>query len=457
MSALRRLPIRLRLTLVFAAGTALILAAVGVFVYSRMAADLLAATDTSLAGRADALAAPLSIPGSTLGRGGFGDSDESFAQVVDRSGRILASTPVVARARLLPPAVIGSVAGRTFVERKVPGVENVARMLVEPVSFHGTPAVLMVANSLQDREDALLQLAVLLGIGGPVALALMALAGWLLAGALLRPVERMRQEADAISMSEPDRRLTVPDRDDEVARLGTTLNSMLRRLNESFDRERRFLDDASHELRTPLTVLKAELDLALLRNRTQEELRASLGTATEETDRVVRLAEDLLVLSRAHGGRLEIHREPTPILSLLSEACARHRTRAQASGVRLEVGGGEGSASVDRMRIRQALDNLLDNALGHTPPGGKIRVHQVRADGTVRIVVEDSGSGFDEGYVSRAFEPFSRGPDSNRDGHPGAGLGLAIVQAIVQGHGGSVAAENRAEGGSRVTLILPDA
>jgi heavy metal sensor kinase len=459
MSALRRLPIRVRLTLAFAAGTALILVGVGVFVYARMGADLLAATDAGLSAQADALVPAIRARGSTLGQFGFGfrGSEEAFAQLADAGGRILESTPVVARAPLLSAGFLRSVTRRSFVDRQITGVDDVARLLVEPVEASGQRFVLVVGTSLQDRKDALVQLAALLGIGGPIALALTSLAAWLLAGALLRPVEQMRSEADAISVSEPDRRLPVPDREDELARLGRTLNSMLERLNASFERERRFLDDASHELRTPLTVLKAELELALLRDRTPEELRATVGQAAEETDRVVRLAEDLLVLSRANRGRLEIHREETQIQTLVHEACERYRSRAQRAAVKIEMTSTEDRVSLDPLRIRQALDNLLDNALRHTPPGGVIRIGVSRDDGTIRLVVEDSGSGFPPDFLSKAFEPFSRGPDPERNGSGGAGLGLAIVQAIAQGHGGWAFAENRPEGGSRLTLMLRDA
>jgi signal transduction histidine kinase len=443
MTRLRTLPIRVRLTLAFAAGAALILAGVGGFVYARMGAELLAATDNSLIAQADALELAVTGPAPRLGGQGrdLRGSDESFAQLADANGRVLESTRAVSRAPLVPPRILRSVSHRTFMDRTVRGVDNVARLLVDPVEVSGQRLVLVVGTSLEDRRDALVQLAALLGIGGPVALALTSLAAWLLAGALLRPVEQMRQEADAISISEPDRRLPVPDREDEIARLGRTLNSMLERLN-----------DASHELRTPLAILKAELDFALLRDRTPEELRATLGTAAEETDRVVRLAEDLLVLSRARRGRLEIHRQRTSMASLIGETCQMHRRRATAVGVRIEFSVTDHEVSIDPVRVRQAVENLLDNALAHTPRGGVIRVRETREDGLVRIVVEDTGPGFPGGFLERAFEPFARGAQNDGDG--GAGLGLAIVQAVARGHGGSAVAENRPEGGSRVTLIL---
>jgi two-component system OmpR family sensor kinase len=453
---LRKLPIRVRLTLAFALGVAVILAGVGGFVYARMGADLLAATDGSLGARADALEAAMQAPGATLGLGfgSRGGEAEAFAQLADENGAILESTPAVAHASLFPPSFLRSVTSRAYLDRRIAGVDNVARLLADPVTSSGRRFVLVVGTSLQDRRDALLQLAALLGIGGPVALALTSLAAWILAGALLRPVEQMRREADAISLSEPARRLPVPDRRDELARLGRTLNSMLERLGASFERERRFLDDASHELRTPLSILKGELELALRRDRQPEELRATLARAAEETDRLVRLAEDLLVLSRTNRGRLEVHREDTGIRPLVDEACERHGSSAGAAGVGIQVEAMDGRAAVDPLRVRQALDNLLDNAIRHSPRGSVVRIGVARLDGELCLVVEDSGPGFPPDLLARAFEPFARGPDPDRNGSGGAGLGLAIVQAIAQGHGGTAFAENRTEGGSRVTVLL---
>src|SRR5206468_3203842 len=224
----------------------------------------------------------------------------------------------------------------------------------------------VVGATLGDRIESLSRLLQAFFIGGPIALALASLAGWLAAGAALRPVERMRRDADAISLAEPSRRLPVPQTGDELARLGITLNSMLDRIGESLQREQRFLDEASHELRTPLSVLRMELDLALARARTPEELQAALRNASAETDRLVRLAEDLLVLSRARDGSIPLHRRETSMGELLRQAAATTGTRAGAEGVTVAVDDPDGmTAILDPARMRQAVDNLLDNAIRH--------------------------------------------------------------------------------------------
>src|SRR5207247_593117 len=282
------------------------------------------------------------------------------------------------------------------------------RLLVVPARSRTDRAFVVVGGTLGDRRDALARLLVAFFVGGPAALVLTSVAGWLVAGAALRPVEAMRKEAEAISVSEPERRLPVSESGDELARLGATLNAMLGRLQEAFERERRFVDDASHELRTPLSVLKMELDLALARSRTPEELEAAVRSASLETDRLVRLAEDLLVLARAERGRLPVHREPVSLGDFLARTVAAYQSKTQGLGIRIELDLGVDSATVDPARIRQAVENLLDNAVRHSSGGGVIRVRTEGNRGGVTISVEDSGPGFPPGFLQRAFEPFAR-------------------------------------------------
>ena len=290
--------------------------------------------------------------------------------------------------------------------------------------------------------------------GGPVALAVAGVAGWTVAGAALRPVERMRKEAAAISVSDRGRRLPIPASHDEIARLANTLNAMLDRLAAAFERERRFVDDASHELRTPLAILKTELDLAQARRRTSQELLAAVRSATEEADRLTSLAETLLVYSRLDSGRMALHRQETRLDDLLRDACAAWAARAAAVGVDVRVDPHGVTAFVDPLRVRQAIENLVSNALAHTGRGGQVRASALREADTIRLTVEDTGYGFDPDFVPHAFQPFATGQAQGAGTGQAAGLGLAIVEAIARAHGGHATAGNRAEGGARVTLVL---
>jgi two-component system OmpR family sensor kinase len=450
-----RVPLRLRLTLAFAVAMAVVLSALGIFLYVRLGAELLRSIDMGLRPRAEVIAAGLGENGG----GGFTDqpndlidADEAFAQILDPSGPnvIVDTSQGVAGSPLVPVVELRTITQPTFLDQRVPGLNDQARLLVVPA---GGGRFVVVGAILSDRQEALDRLLVLFAIGGPIALLLTAAAGWVLAGAALRPVERMRREAAAISVSEPERRLPVPDTGDELARLATTLNEMLERLQESFGRERRFVDDASHELRTPLGVLKAELDLAVSRERSPQEMEDTIRRASEETNRLARLAQDLLVLSRARGGQIPVHREEVDLREVLEDACRDHRERARAAGVDLRVRAPKDRVRVDPARLRQAVENLVDNSLRHAPAGGTIEVDAEIDDTGVSVSVRDSGPGFPPAFLARAFEPFARGePDA---GDPsGAGLGLAIVRAVAEAHGGSSAAENPSGGGALVTLRL---
>jgi signal transduction histidine kinase len=385
------------------------------------------------------------------------DPDEAVAQVLGPDGRVLATGSATAGGPLLPPREVQTIDDPTFVTRLVPGIDaDPLRLLAAPAdSSQGR--VVVVGATLGDRRDALGRLLATLLIGGPAALFVMSGAAWFVIGAALRPVERMRREAEAISASEPDRRLPVPPTHDEIARLGSTLNAMLDRLQAGLDRERSFVDDASHEIRTPLSVLKMELDLALTRSRTPEELSAALRSASGETDRLVRLAGDLLVLARMERGRVPVHRTSVSIHDLVEESLAAYADRARAAGTTIDVDVDEATVSVDPVRIRQAIENLLDNALRYAGRGGVVTVRARRSADGLEIRVEDSGPGFPDDTADRAFEPFMRsdGLVDGREPSQGAGLGLTIAQAVVEAHGGSARAENRPEGGARVSLFMP--
>jgi two-component system OmpR family sensor kinase len=450
-----RLPLRLRLTLVFALGMATVLAALGGFLYTRLGAELLRGTDLELRSRAALIVSSLHGRGPLHIAAGLAllDPDEAFAQILDPSGAVVESTPGVRATRLLPAGVLRPAFGPTFTTRRVAGLDDPARLLAVPASWHGRQVMVVVGATLGDRSDALGRLLLLLVIGGPVALALSSVAGWAVAGAALRPVERIRTEAAAISESEPDRRLPVPGGDDELARLARTLNAMLGRLQEALEREHRFVDQASHELRTPLAILKAELDLALARPRTQAELEATVRSASVETDQLVQLAEDLLVLARTNGGRLPLRRAPVSLAGLLRSTAAPFQERARAVGSRIEVVASDEQVELDPVRLRQAVQNLLDNAIRHGGGGRPIVVTGRRDGAAVRITVEDGGRGFPAALLGHAFEPFSSSQVTG-DGRLGTGLGLAIVSAVAEAHGGHVSAANPPSGGARVVLVV---
>jgi two-component system OmpR family sensor kinase len=450
-----QLPIRARVTLLTAALVAVVLAAGGVLLYVQLRSGMLETVDDGLRLRADNLVRATE-PETEVAREGTPDEpEEAFAQLISADGTVLTSSPGIGERPLVPADSLRQLGTGRFFETilTTAGDKEPARLLAVP---DATGRVVVVGASLEDQSDTLADLATMLTIGGPVVLMLVGGIGWLMARAALRPMERMREQAAAISASEPGRRLPVPRTGDEVARLGQTLNAMLTRLEDALERERRFVADASHELRTPLANLKAELELALGRSRSAEELEGAIQSATEETQRLARLAEDLLVLARADRGRLPVEREPVDVAQLVGSSADPFLARAQQGGVELEARVPEGlRADLDPVRIRQAIGNLLDNALAHTSPGGRVTIEAALVDGAMFLEVRDTGQGFPAEFLARAFEPFAR-PDASRsrtDG--GVGLGLAIVRAVAEAHGGAAEVRNRPEGGASVLLRLP--
>lgn len=445
MRRLARIPLRLRLTLAFAAAMAVVLAGTGLFLYLRVGGALDRTIDQGLRDRADDVGALVREGGSPAGRG------QGLAQVLDARGAVVDATAGLDRP-LLTRAELARARARTIrVDRHVPGSDDPARLLATPIDAPSGPLVVIVGATLEQRDEALESLLTQFLIGGPIALLLSSLLGYAVAGAALRPVESMRREAEAVSAAEPGRRLPLPPARDEIARLGETLNTMLGRLEAALARERRFVSDASHELRTPLASLRAELELALRRERNREELEAALRSAAEETERLSQLAEDLLVLARSDAGKLPVRRERLAAADLLKGVRERYARRAGEAGRPLEVRADDGiELSVDRLRAEQALGNLVENALRHG--AGGILLEAERNDGRVELHVRDEGDGFGSDFIAYAFEPFSRGDPARSGG--GSGLGLAIVDVIARAHGGAAHAANR-DGGADVWLALP--
>jgi signal transduction histidine kinase len=288
-------------------------------------------------------------------------------------------------------------------------------------------------------------------LGGPLALAVATVAAYLLAAGALRPVEAMRRRAASIGASTPGARLPEPRSRDELFRLAETLNEMLARLESAVEHERRFVDDASHELRTPLALLRTELELALRRPRSKQELERALRSAAEESDRLGRLAEDLLLFARYDQGFLPLRLEQLDAEALLKNVAARFDGLAQEAGRTLDVSDAAGVAlEGDETRLEQALDNLVENALAHG--AGAVSLSAVRENGRVELHVTDEGKGMPAQFLPRAFDRFSRADDAR--GGAGTGLGLAIVDLVARAHGGEARLANRPEGGVDAWISL---
>jgi two-component system OmpR family sensor kinase len=454
---LTRLPIRLRVSAAFAVAMAVVLILSGSILYLRVGSHLSAALDRQLRLRANDLAVLASRPGRPLEaehRIRFVETGETYAQVLDRNGRVVDGTAPLGRASVLSRAELRrALAGEIYTNRgSVPGLDEPSRIFATHVTRSGRRLVLLVGITREDRAETLRSLRDELLIAGPIALLLATLAGYGLAGLALRPVESMRRRAAAISAERPGERLPVPQTRDEVERLGETLNAMLARLEAALIRERTFVADAGHELRTPLALLRTELELALRHGEDLDELRQALRRSSEEVDRLAQLAEALLLIARSDQGQLALRLEELEPADLLDSIVTRFEWRAREAARPVSASADPDLRLFgDRMRLEQALGNLVENALRHGD--GEVRLEASAADGIVELHVRDEGGGFPPDFMADAFTRFAR-PDQARS-RAGSGLGLSIVRTIAEAHGGSAQAANPPGGGADVWLSLP--
>jgi signal transduction histidine kinase len=441
--------IRIRVAAVFALALAIVLAAFSWLFFAELSAVLLRSVDNGLA-------VELSQTHSYVfaaGRGAAPATGEYAVQVIDSTGKVRLASEDAGRVALLTPAQLRQArAGPLNFTAPLDG-EN-SRFAAEPYARRGWVAVAVVGLESYDSTRAIM--ATGLAVGGIVVLALAGSGAYLLTGAALSPVERLRKQAAALSSQDAGAGLAVPATRDEVAALATTMNELLGRLHTALTRQRQFVADASHELRTPLAVLCGELELAARPGRSLADLTAAVASAADEASRLRRLTNDMLLLARSDEGMLLLEPGTVSIRDLIERSARRARASADTAAVTLALDVPEGLVGyLDADRIQQAVDNLLDNALRFAPAGSQITISAQPDEADIELSVSDAGPGFPVDFLSHAFDRFSRpgGGRSRSDG--GAGLGLAIVSAIASAHGGSARAANNATGGAVVTMRIP--
>jgi hypothetical protein len=386
------MPLRLRLAVLFAAATALVIAVAGFGFILQLRVSLDATLDTALDTRAAALTAQILSLGPTSLRL---DRDEEPAQLLTPTGRILATSPDLATGAALTPQqlnTLNSGAGPVRLTTDLGGERT--RLLGAATRAPGLVLVVGMGTDITDAASDHVEQAILLA--GPPAVLISGIGAWLLAGAALRPVERMRRQAAQISEHDTEAHLAVPATRDEIAALATTMNHLLDRLRAALARERGFVADAGHELRTPLATLSAELELAARPGRSRDELADAIAAANHETARLIRLSEDLLMLARASGDRPFLRMADTELRDLLTAAAQAATTRGADRRITVHIDSPPGlTLPADPNRLRQVLDNLLDNATRHAPQGSTIDLTATcPCPGLATLSVRDRGTGF---------------------------------------------------------------
>lgn len=368
--------------------------------------------------------------------------EEAFAQIVTMNGSVLSSSATIdADRRLLTPAELRQANLHGLrIDRAIPGLASSGRLVAKAEPYQGGRVVVIVGASLETERLARRRVVFSLVLGAPLLVMALGVVVWMVTGAALRPVERMAEEAEAISMSEPGRRLPEPIGDHELAHLGHTLNAMLERIEAAFARERAFVDDASHELRTPLAILRGELELTAGDANDPDAVRLAMASSLEEVDRLGHMADDLLTLSRANAGALTPRLVATDLHTAATDAV--RRIPPPPPGISIDVQGEAIVALADPDLLERMLVNVLTNATRFARNRIVVLVEGAPGARTATVTVADDGPGFAAELLPRAFDRFARATGPRGRGDGGSGLGLAIVSALADAQGATVTVGN---------------
>jgi len=377
------------------------------------------------------------------------DDDEVIVGWVS-SGEVLAQDRVEPFRLADRPDVLDPILSSPATSGSVPTDAGEMRWIKVEVSGPVGDRGAFVVGYFVDRDrvdiDATIQTLLVVSV---VGLLLAALAAWVVAGQILTPVRLIRRAAAEITERDLTQRIPVAGRDD-IAALAAQFNAMLDRLEQAFGTQRQFVDDASHELRTPITIVRGHLELM---GDDPAERADVVRLCTDELDRMSRIVADLLVLATAERPDF-VQPAPVEVTELTSDIYAKCRALGDRDWRLPAIG--EGVASLDQQRVTQAMVQLAQNAVQHTGPGAEIQVASTVSDDNLSFWVADRGPGIPPADADKIFGRFTRGSTNGAATHrPGAGLGLAIVQAIAEAHNGTVSLHQTPGGGATFLLTLP--
>ena len=453
--------LRIRLALVVAALMVVVVVSGSVVFSFAMVASTRATLEHSLQsrdGRVDAQLRAHLLPLVVGAERPLPTVDESIVQIVAPTGELLYTTAAAGSTSLVSASLlVRARREEVWTQIRRPRSDNPYLVLAGP-SGVGMDNIVVVGGSLDQVIDTAHRVYLILAVAGPLAVVASIAGAWLLAGGVLRPVERLRTQVEAISASDPQARIAQPGARDELATLVDTFNGLLDRVHEALDRQRQFVAAASHELRTPLAALGAELEMAARSAAGNVAVAEMTSRLAGRVAQLVRLSDGLLILAQADEGVALLHVNSCPLEPLVAASLSTYRGPCERGAVTLALDAySHVVAPVDTVRFRQVVENLVDNAIRYSPRGGLVEVGLRLVGDTAIVDVRDQGPGVPPDFLPRAFERFSRSEPSRPPDSGGAGLGLAIVWTIVHAHGGTVTLANAPGGGALATVSLPRA
>jgi heavy metal sensor kinase len=458
-----RLPIRWQLTLWYAALLALSLGLFGGALCLGLRQQLYASFDEQLLNQAALTLAAVRVE---AGRPALSPSvanvadGEYFLRLLDADGGVLFETGGNPEGVPLDAGVIAAaLAGRTVYSDAFDEDGETLRLVSAPVRQSGvadaTVGALQVGLDRNEIDEPLAGLLSALAFAGPAVLLAAAGGGYLLAGRALAPVAAITDLAARIGAGDLRSRLNLRLPNDELGRLAGAFDSMLERIEHAFEQQKRFTGDAAHELRTPLSLMRSQVDLALARPRSAEAYQEALRGLDSDLERLTGLVATLLTLARADAGRLTAERAPFDLAFTVDLILEQYAPLAAESGVTLAGEATPTPLFADEDLLVQALVNLVDNALAHTPPGGTVSVGCRRDGADADLWVADTGAGIAPAHQTQVFDRFYRVDAGRSRQRGGSGLGLAICAAIAEAHGGTISLTSALGRGSRVEMRIP--
>jgi heavy metal sensor kinase len=457
---MNRLPIRWQFTLWFGATLALLLLAFSLLLFIVMRHQLLAAVDAGLKEELREITNEISLarkPTEMMEqiKRRFLEHGVYHFQMADPGGKTLFQSLAFEGQPPLSTAAAPASGGLHFDTRNLPEL-GLCRVVRSVADGPGGRYIVHAATSLEPFERQLSLLITVLVASGPLALASGLLGGYTLARRALSPVDRIVDVANRITATDLHQRVDVANPNDELGRLAQTFNALIDRLQKAIEEMRRFTADAAHELRTPLAVLRSGIDVALRAPRTAQEYRQALEAAADEADRLTRLADQLLFLSRQAAGMMQLDREEMRLDALVKDVAEQFAGRTEEAGVTLVVEPLDPwTVRGDDIRLSQVFYNVLENAIKYTPRGGRVSVRGRAVDHQVTIEVEDTGIGIPPEHVPHVFKRFYRVEQSRNLERGGSGLGLSIAQSAIEAHGGTISIQSTPERGTLVSIELP--